>query len=48
MDQESAINVYTIQYIAFIKELCNIRDKVVYRELSFLEANTLIELICTN
>ena len=34
--------------IASIKELCKIRDKVVYSELSPLEANTLIELICTN
>ena len=34
--------------IASIKELCKIRDKVVYSELSTLEANTLIELICTN
>ena len=33
---------------ASIKELCKIRDKVVYSELSPLEANTLIELICTN
>ena len=31
--------------IATIKELCKIRDKVVYSELS---PNTLIELICTN
>ena len=34
--------------IASIKELRKIRDKVVYSELSPLEANTLIELICTN
>ena len=34
--------------IASIKELCKIRDKVVYSELSPLEANTLIELISTN
>ena len=34
--------------IISIKELCKIRDKVVYSELSPLEANTLIELICTN
>ena len=36
--------------IASIKELCKIRNKVVhvYSELSPLEANTLIELICTN
>ena len=34
--------------IASTKELCKIRDKVVYIELSPLEANTLIELICTN
>ena len=34
--------------IASIKEWCKIRDTVVYSELSPLEANTLIELICTN
>ena len=34
--------------IASIKELCKIRDKVVFSKLSLLEANTLIELICTN
>ena len=34
--------------IASIKELCKIRYKVVYSELSPLEDNTLIELICTN
>ena len=34
--------------IASIKELCKIRDKVLYSELSPLKANTLIELICTN
>ena len=34
--------------IASIKELCKIRDKVVYSELRPIEANTLIELICTN
>ena len=34
--------------IASIKELCKVRDKVVYSELSPLEANTLIQLICTN
>ena len=36
--------------IASIKELFKIRDNVVhvYSELSPLEANTLIELICTN
>ena len=34
--------------IASIKELCKIRDKVVYSELCPLEANTLIELICIN
>ena len=34
--------------IAYIKELYKTRDKVVYCELSPLEANTLIELICTN
>ena len=34
--------------IASIKELCKIRDKVVYNKLSPLGANTLIELICTN
>ena len=33
--------------IASIKELCKMRDKVVYYK-SPLEANTLIELICTN
>ena len=34
--------------IASIKELCKIREEEVYSELSPLEANTLIELICTN
>ena len=34
--------------IASIKELCKIRDKVVYSELSLLETNTMIELLCTN
>ena len=34
--------------IASIKELYKIRNKVVYSELSSLEANTLIELIRTN
>ena len=35
--------------IASIKELCKIRDTVVYSELSPLDhTNTLIELICTN
>ena len=35
--------------VASIKELCKIRDKVaMYSELSPLEANSLIELICTN
>ena len=33
--------------VASIKELCKIRDKVVYSESSPLEVNTLIELICT-
>ena len=37
-----------VSNIASIKELCKIKDKVVYSELSPLEANTLIELICTN
>ena len=34
--------------IASFKELCKITDQVVYSEISPLEANTLIELICTN
>ena len=33
---------------ASIKELCKMRDKVVYTELSPLGTNTLIELICIN
>ena len=37
-----------VRNIASIKELCKIRDKVVYSKLSPLEANTLNELICTN
>ena len=34
--------------IASSKELCKIGDMVGYIELSPLEANTLIEMICTN
>ena len=37
-----------VSNIVSIKELCKIRDKVVYSKLSPLEANTLNELICTN
>ena len=37
-----------VSNIAYNTEMCKIRDKVVYSELSPLEANTLIELICTN
>ena len=39
-----------VSNIASIKRLCKKRDKykVVYSEISPLEANTLIELICTN
>ena len=37
-----------VSNIASIKELCKIRDKVVYSKLSPLEKNTLIVLICTN
>ena len=44
LSNEHASNIH----VASIKELCKIRDKVVYSELSPLEANTLIEVICTN
>ena len=40
--------MYMLAIIASIKELCKIRDKVVNSQLSPLEANALIELICTN
>ena len=39
-------NIKNASNIAYIKELCKIRDKVVYSELSPLEANTLIKLLC--